>query len=71
MTRELRDEYLDLLAWFDIKYAQKEQKYRRLITLKLLCDDGSDPSVKIIELYKLAEVNRRRLQELEVILNAQ
>ena len=70
MNQELRDEYLDLLAWFDIKYAQKEQKYRRLITLKLLCDDGSDPSVKIIELYRLAEVNRKRLQELQAIMDA-
>lgn len=69
MDTNLRDEYLDLLAWFDIKYTQKEQKYRRLYTLKQQCDDGSSPYDKLMELYKEAEIKRKRIQEIEGLIN--
>ena len=59
------DEYLKLKCWFDQEYAQKEQKYRRLYTLKLYCDDGSYPYDKLIELYNEAEDKRARIQEIE------
>lgn len=63
------DEYNNLLYWFNNNYTYKEQKYRRLITLNLVCDDGSNPNDKLLQLYEEAERNRRRIQELELELN--
>lgn len=62
-------EYRALKIWFDNKYEYKEQKYRRLITLSLLGDDGSDPNDKLLDLYKEAEVKRRRIQEIECLIS--
>lgn len=62
------NEIQELKRWFDISYAQKEQKYNRLIALERECDDGSDPADKLIELYKQAETKRKRIQELEKML---
>lgn len=59
----------EIKEWFDIEYAQKEQKYRRLITLKKLCDDGSSPNDKILSLYNEAETKRKMIQSLEKIVN--
>lgn len=63
------EEYGNLLNWFKFEYTAKEQKYRRLYALKLYCDDGSYPYDRLIELYKEAERKRRRIQELEVLIN--
>lgn len=54
-----------LRNWFNGYYAEHEQKYRRLYTMKLYCDDGTHPYDKLIELYQTAEKNRKRIQELE------
>ena len=62
-------EMFDLNEWFNDYYAKHEQKYRRLITLNLKCDDGTLPNDKIIALYREAETKRKRIQELEKILN--
>lgn len=67
MTEEQKNEYLDLLAWFDIYYTQHEQKYRRLYTLEQPTDDGKNPYDELIKLYQEAEVKRARIQELENI----
>lgn len=64
-----KQEYNALINWYYIDYTKFEQKYRRLYTLKLYCDDGSHPYDKLIELYKEAELKRKRIQELEVIIN--
>lgn len=55
----------DLKTWFDSYYSQHEQKYRRLHTLNLLCDDGSLPIEKLTQLYEEAEFKRHEIQELE------
>lgn len=61
MTRE----WYELKGWFDTEYTKKEQKFRRLEMLGKLTDEGEDPHNKLIELYQLAEVKRKRIQELE------
>lgn len=61
----LHDEKMTLLAWFDIYYAQHEQKYRRLQTLGRLTDEGADPLNELIKLYTEAENKRVRLKEIE------
>lgn len=54
-----------LKNWFNGYYTEHEQKYRRLYTMKLYCDDGTHPYDKLTELYQTAEKNRKRIQELE------
>lgn len=64
--KELAEIEIDSLRnWFNVYYAEHEQKYRRLYTLKLYCDDGTHPYDKLTELYQTAEKNRKRIQELE------
>jgi len=58
----------DLQNWFDNFYAQHEQKYRRLIALGKLCDDGTNPTTNLTSLYVLAESNRAKINELEKYL---
>ena len=58
-------EWYDLKNWFETEYTQKEQKYRRLIALGIMCDDGSFPQMRLEELYVEAEVKRKRIQEIE------
>ena len=61
----LSNEVLAIKEWFDRQYSYKEQKFRRLIELGIKCDDGTDPKDRLTELYKEAETNRKRIQELE------
>ena len=49
---------------FNTYYTEHEQKYRRLHSLNALCDDGSKPYDKLLELYKEAEEKRKQIQEL-------
>ena len=56
-----------LKLWFDTEYTKQEQKYRRLRTLNKLCDDGSNPESKLLELYNLAEQKRSEIQQLEEV----
>ena len=63
-----RTEIAELKTWFDTIYTKQEQKLRRLITLKILCDDGQHPEDKLITLYNEAERKRKRIQDLEAIL---
>ena len=65
----IENEYLTLKQWFDVDYSRLEQKYRRLYTLKLYCDDGKYPYDKLIDLYNEAEYKRARIQELERLLS--
>lgn len=58
-----------LKKWFDDYYTIHEQQYRRLIALERMCDDNINPNVKLTELYELAEINRKKIQELEKVLN--
>lgn len=69
MQIKYKNEYEELKNWFDIDYARLEQKYRRLYTLKLYCDDGSYPYDKLIDLYNEAEYKRARIQELERLIS--
>ena len=59
------EEYGYLLTWFKEYYTIHEQKYRRLYSLKINCDDGTDPYLQLMALYQTAEQNRKRIQELE------
>ena|SRR5699024_902454 len=64
--KQLAEIEIDSLRnWFNGYYSEHEQKYRRLYTLKLYCDDGTHPYDKLTELYQTAEKNRKRIQELE------
>lgn len=65
----LSKEYNELRMWFNNTYSYKEQKYRRLIALNKLDDDGIDANDKLIALYDEAEMNRLRIQELEELIN--
>lgn len=70
MEREqINMEIWQLTTWFDTYYAQHEQKYNRLIALDRLTDNGENPHDKLIELYETAETNRKRIQELESLIN--
>ena len=57
-----------LTTWFDTYYAQHEQKFTRLIALNKLTDNEENPQDKLNELYEEAEIKRRRIQELERML---
>lgn len=67
----INQEINSLKHWFDNDYTRLEQKYRRLNTLNQKCDDGSQPYDKLIQLYQQAENKRKRIQELEVLINEQ
>lgn len=62
-----RTELNELKQWFNDFYTYKEQKYRRLITLEKT-EDGLNPKELLIQLYKEAEEKRKRIQDLESIL---
>ena len=62
-------EIQELKEWFDVEYARKEQKYRRLHSLGKLTDEDKDPYNKLIKLYNEAEIKRARIQELERLLS--
>lgn len=51
--------------WFETEYTYKEQKFRRLIALNKLDDDGIDAKTKLTELYIEAEAKRTKIQMLE------
>lgn len=57
-----------LQNWFHNEYQYKEQKYRRLIAMGKMDDDGISPQTKLNLLYQEAENNRLRIQELERII---
>lgn len=60
------DQLINILKnWFNSYYTEHEQKYRRLHTLGLKCDDGSEPIEKLKELYREAEEKRKEIQRLE------
>lgn len=68
--RELaQNEHYRLVEWFDIEYARKEQKLRRLYTLGKITDNGANPYDELIKLYNEAETKRARIQELERLLS--
>ena len=64
----LQEELDQLQAWFNYDYTYKEQKYRRLQTLGVHDDDGIEASIKLKELYLEAETVRKRIQEIEGLL---
>ena len=57
-------EIAQLREWFDADYTKNEQKYRRLHTLGLTCDNGQKPYDALVELYREAEEKRKRIQTL-------
>ena len=68
--RELaQNEHYRLVEWFDVEYARKEQKLRRLHTLGKITDMGANPYDELIKLYNEAEIKRARIQELERLLS--
>lgn len=67
-TDNLQNEINELKIWFNTYYTEHEQKYRRLNTLKQLTDELEDPYNKLVELYQEAERKRKRIQEIEVLL---
>ena len=67
--QKAQQEFQELKEWYDIVYARKEQKYRRLHSLGKLTDEGKDPYDELINLYSEAEIKRARIQELEVLID--
>ena len=67
-TEKLQIEMNELKIWFNTYYTEHEQKYRRLNTLKQLTDELEAPYNKLVELYQDAEIKRKRIQEIEVLL---
>lgn len=65
----LYKEYNELRMWFNVTYSYKEQKFSRLIALNKPDDDGIDADDKLIALYNEAEEKRKRIQNLEAILD--
>lgn len=63
------EEKYQIEAWFSDFYTKHEQKYRRLYTLNLNDDDGISGYNKLIQLYNEAEIKRKRIQELEILIN--
>lgn len=63
------EEKSQIEAWFSDFYTKHEQKYRRLYTLNKNDDDGVSGYDKLIQLYNEAENKRKRIQELEVLIN--
>ena len=59
------EKIFNLKQWFDSFYTKNEQKFRRLHTLGLKCDDGSEPIEKLKQLYSEAEEKRKEIQRLE------
>lgn len=64
-TQKAQNEILELKNWFETEYTYKEQKFRRLIALNKLDDDGIDAKTKLTELYIEAESKRTKIQMLE------
>lgn len=64
----LENEVLNLKHWFDTEYRYKNEKYVRLIALNTPDNDGVSAEIKIMELYKIAEEKRKRIQEIEEII---
>ena len=61
-------EISELKEWFNTTYTIQEQKLNRLSRLNQLTDDGVAPAEKLLELDKQAELNRKRIQQLEDLL---
>ena len=54
--------------WFETKYREIFEKCTRKISMGLKMKDGSEPVIKLQELYALAETNANRINEIEKIL---
>lgn len=63
--QKAQNEILELKNWFETEYTYKEQKFRRLIALNKLDDDGIDAKTKLTDLYIEAESKRTKIQMLE------
>lgn len=63
--KEKETEIEELKSWFFDYYTIHEQKFRRLIFLNTLDDDGGDPSQKLFDLYAEAEAKRQQIHSLE------
>ena len=68
MNQEKETELGLLKYWFNTFYSEHEQKFRRLYSLNVKCDDGADPYEQLVLLYKEAEIKRKRIKELENLL---
>lgn len=66
---ELQEEYNTLVEWFNTDYTKDEQKLRRLYTMQKLTDNNTNPYDELLLLYEQAESKRRRIQEIEGLLN--
>lgn len=63
-----QNELYELRIWFDTYYSQHCEKYQRLIRLNKFTDDGALPKDALLALDYEAERKRKRIQELEKIV---
>lgn len=64
----LLNELYELRIWFDNYYSQHSEKYLRLMRLNKFTDDGTLPKDALMALDYEAERKRKRIQELEKIV---
>ena len=69
MNQEKETELGLLRYWFNTYYTEHEHKFRRLYSLNIKCDDGTDPYEQLMSLYKEAENKRKKIQEIEQLLS--
>ena len=63
--KELKEKQIEELEeWFSNEYRYQFEKYSRKITLGLLMRDGSNPAVRLSELYAIAETKAQTLHAL-------
>lgn len=63
------NEKQDLEYWFDTEYREMFEKCTRRISLGISMRDGSDPKLKLSQLYAEAETKANRINELKALIN--
>mgnify|MGYP006960459571 CR=1 FL=1 len=59
----------ELQYWFATEYREMFEKCTRRIVLGKTLRDGTDPNLKLQELYSKAEINAERINQLESLIN--
>lgn len=73
LLKNYENEINDIKLWFNSTYNKYDEKYRRLNTLYnigiLSTDEARNAYSNLIALYNEAEEKRKRIQELEALIN--
>jgi len=58
----------ELENWFENEYREKYEKFTRKIAMNMLLKDGSDPKIKLNQLFLTAETKANQISELKKLL---